>query len=169
MASLEVKVDFDTAAMQKLFADLRDDAAEAMARAAYEESQKQVPRNTGRLARSGRVERRKDGESAVTYGGPEARYAAVVHDKPGVRYRRGKWKFLRDPLMKARCDASGCGGALQGQAGRVDGNHRSWRPGASVVPHDPETRVSWSARRWRPTRSKRAREQAAFTGIGAVR
>ena len=77
-------------------------AALKMAQLGYELSQEDVPVNTGKLKRSGRVEQLKGAKARVTYGGSDAPYAAFVHEKPGVRYRHGKWKYLRDAMMEAR-------------------------------------------------------------------
>ena len=93
-------VTVDTSALDRIIARLEEaDAPMAMARAVYDESRTQVPVDTGALKRSGRIEERADGAVAVVYGGPNARYAASVHEIPGRRYRRGKWQYLRDPAM----------------------------------------------------------------------
>ena len=98
----EVSADIEAAALE---------AALAMAKIIYAGSQAEVPVDTERLKKSGRVEKRED-EVAVVYGGPGVRYAAAVHE--GVRgtgqkgvsvkvghYKRGKSHYLRDPMMKA--------------------------------------------------------------------
>ena len=126
---LTIRVDIDTGAVEHAVRGGLDDAAAAMARVIYSLSQAQVPVDTGRLSRSGRVEwneggttrstqgaplqRRPEGEAAVVYGGKGVAYAAAVHD--GVRgtgrkgqsvkvgsYRQGKSQYLRDPAMRAR-------------------------------------------------------------------
>ena len=94
-------MDLNDAALREL-EQLAEDAAMAMAQGTYRESQEQVPVDTGRLKRSGRVERQQDGSVAIIYGGPGARHAAPVHNQPGVRYRRGKSMYLRDPLMAGK-------------------------------------------------------------------
>ena len=89
------------------------DAAEAMADRVADESQTLVPVDTGALQRSMRKLQTGDSTFAITYGGPDARYAPVVHDKPGVRYRNGQWQYLRQPLMNARAALDTAGAAYK--------------------------------------------------------
>ena len=84
----------------------------AMAEDILARSQAEVPVATGELKRSGRIEKVKDG-AAVVYGGPNVRYAAAVHEIPGVRYARGKWQYLRDPAMESRKVGAAAAGAVR--------------------------------------------------------
>lgn len=73
-------------------------ASRAMAEGAGRESQEIVPYETGRLARSMRIEERGDGRAAVVYG---EKYAASVHEN-NFNYGRGRWQYLREPLVRAQ-------------------------------------------------------------------
>ena len=58
-----------------------------------------VPRRTGALAASGRVEQLPGGSAAVVFGGPAAPYAFVVHQSPDlVHTSGGQWRFLTSAL-----------------------------------------------------------------------
>lgn len=103
-------------------------APQAIAQALYQQAHEiiadsvtnYVPRDTGNLANSGKVELpvTEGNQISVTFGfgGPAAPYAIVVHENPrsgktegrspqGKAYnhwaRRGEWKYLETPL-KAR-------------------------------------------------------------------
>lgn len=80
--------------------------ATAMVSGAGTDSKELVPVDTGALLGSKKIIQNEDGSAKVTYGGPGAEHAVVVHNKPGVNYRRGQWQFLRQPLMdkKRRLD-----------------------------------------------------------------
>ena len=73
----------------------------AMAQSALDTSNRYVPVDTGRLQGSGRIERRPNG-LAVVYGGPAAPYALAVHERRGIRYRRGRRRYLASALMTGR-------------------------------------------------------------------
>lgn len=79
-----------------------DKAATRMVWYIAHRSQAIVPVDTGALRKSMRVHKGKGGRMRVTYGSPKVRYAAIVHNKPGVRYRNGQWMYLRTPLMESR-------------------------------------------------------------------
>ena len=76
--------------------------AKTAATAAAEESLRRalehVPRRTGALAASGRVEPRRGG-AAVVFGGADsgAPYALVVHQSPDLTHPTGRWQWLRAP------------------------------------------------------------------------
>ena len=70
----------------------------AMAQSALDTSNRYVPVDTGRLQGSGRIERRPNG-LAVVYGGPAAPYALAVHERRGIRYRRGRRRYLASALI----------------------------------------------------------------------
>lgn len=77
-------------------------AADAMIEQVAEASQELVPVDTGDLKRSMRIHKMRGGGRRISYGSPKVRYAAIVHNKPGVRYKKGQWQYLRTPLMASR-------------------------------------------------------------------
>jgi len=63
-----------------------------------EQSQVQVPRITGALARSMRIRIQENPVSGIiSYDMP---YAGIVHEIPRPPESNGKWKYLEDPFMK---------------------------------------------------------------------
>ena len=74
--------------------------AEDLAEEVFVEADKRVPRDTGALAESGRVEKRKDG-FAVVYGDKDAPYALDVHENPSVQPTSGSKRWLRDAAMES--------------------------------------------------------------------
>jgi hypothetical protein len=68
--------------------------------AVFEDTQRDVPRRTGSLADTGKVEFDKDDSRRlriwITYGAP---YALWVHER-NLNYRHGKWKYVDDPVRK---------------------------------------------------------------------
>ena len=99
--------------MIKRVKDSAEAGALAMAEDILARSQAEVPVATGELKRSGRIEKGPGGTVAVVYGGPNVRYAASVHNIPGVRYARGKWQYLRDPAMESRKVGAAAAGAVR--------------------------------------------------------
>ena len=96
---IDIRVDIDTGTVIGYLQKAMSEAAHEQAKIIYALSQEQVPVDTGRLSKSGRIEwyeggqtkssggaplrRRLPGEAAVVYGGRGVEYAAAVHD--GVR------------------------------------------------------------------------------------
>ena len=76
--------------------------SEAMAEGVYRESQTEVPVDTGRLKRSGKVIRNNDKTASITYGGRDAIYAPIIHEDRSLNLRNGKAGYLRDPLLRAK-------------------------------------------------------------------
>lgn len=76
-------------------------AADEAPRAAAEQTLRRaldlVPRRTGNLASSGRVEQRPGG-AAVVFGDARAPYAFVVHQSPDLIHTSGQWQFLTSAL-----------------------------------------------------------------------
>lgn len=64
-----------------------------------------VPVKSGRLKNSGRVDlpfKLPDGwQVDMVYGGPDAPYAATVHETPGRVHPNGQWKYLEQPMREA--------------------------------------------------------------------
>ena len=70
----------------------------AMAKEILKNADANVPEDTGALKRSGRIEARPDGSTAVIYGGKGAEHAAIVHDGI-VKVTSGSPQWLRDAAM----------------------------------------------------------------------
>ena len=102
--TLQAKFIDKTEAARSIILAAADEAAFAMAQNVFEESQRQVPVASGDLKKTGRIERSKPnkGSSTIRYGSAKIKYAAAVHQRPGARYRKGKWQYLRDPLLTTR-------------------------------------------------------------------
>ena len=100
---IDVKVDLpNIEELVKRVGEAEADAASAMAKAIHAGADERVPKDTGKLAKSGRTESRRDGSAAVIYGNSEVTYAASVHENPAVQPRAGSKRFLRDSLMESR-------------------------------------------------------------------
>lgn len=70
----------------------------------FEESQQEVPYDTGRLQESGKL--RDTGKSIIiTYGNSEVNYAEVQHEDLSLNHPNGrKAKFIEDPLNRHKSD-----------------------------------------------------------------
>lgn len=102
-----MKVTADTTGLRALIDRVeaqRPEASLAMARGVAADADEMCPEaapdvpGSGNLRRSQVVRQREDGSAEVAY---LADHAIVTHNKPGVRYYRGRWQYLRDPLMAA--------------------------------------------------------------------
>ena len=78
------------------------DAALAMAEVIHKSADQRVPKDTGALKKSGRVEARRGGEAAVIYGDAKAPYALALHESPSIEPRAGEKKWLRNAAMEGR-------------------------------------------------------------------
>ena len=101
-----IEVKTDTSGLEDLIAKLEGSdgdlakLAQAMAEVIHEEADARVPRDTGRLEKSGRTESRRDGSAATIFGNEKAPYALAVHEDPNVQPRTGEKRFLRAALMQ---------------------------------------------------------------------
>ena len=86
----------------KRIQEAEGDAALAMAEQIHESADQRVPKDTGALKKSGRVEARRGGEAAVIYGDERAPYALAVHEDPSVQPTSGEKQFLRNAAMDSR-------------------------------------------------------------------
>lgn len=87
------------AAARKLQADSTG-AVDDEGKAVFDKSQSRVPRVSGKLAGSGKVETTTEGDSVtstITYGDETVDYAATVHEGPHSVNR----KFLEIPLRES--------------------------------------------------------------------
>ena len=98
---IDVKVDLvNIDDLVKRIQEAEGDAALAMAQTIHESADQRVPRDTGALKKSGRVEARRGGEAAVIYGSAEVPYAASLHENPAIQPRTGEKKWLRNAAME---------------------------------------------------------------------
>ena len=98
---IEAKVDLvNIDDLVKRIQEAGDDAAKAMAEQIHESADQRVPKDTGALKKSGRVEARRGGEAAVIYGDERAPYALAVHEDPSVHPTSGEKQFLRNAAMQ---------------------------------------------------------------------
>ena len=77
------------------------EAVSEEAQRVFEESQGEVPVDTGDLRASGHLEVEVDGsfvQAAISYDAP---HAAAVHERTWVRHTNGKAKYLSDPIDRS--------------------------------------------------------------------
>lgn len=81
-----------------------DTVLKEMAEGVLDESLKEVPRDDGRLAASGKVEKISEGHYRVSYGGGDiGEYAVKQHEDLSLKHSEGeKAKFLEDSANKVR-------------------------------------------------------------------
>jgi hypothetical protein len=85
----------------------REAASDAILAVAYEvfaESQDEVPEDERDLRKSGWVKRITESREPAAKVGYATNYAAIQHETPWFSHRKGKWRYLRDPLDRARND-----------------------------------------------------------------
>ena len=86
---MAITVKMDLSGMDALIRDLgvkgRGEITRVMAETVLEAANETVPVQSGALQRSGRIEPRRDGSTAVMYGSSDVKYAVVVHQSMGSR------------------------------------------------------------------------------------
>ena len=111
----------DLVVAKRRIVDAARDGLRAQQLATFEETQQEVPIDTGQLRQSGMahqpvIQDRRRVTAQITYGDNNTRYALSVHENPrsgqtggrsprGRRYRTwarvGKWKYVEHPMLRA--------------------------------------------------------------------
>ena len=80
----------------------RAEVTKAMGEAILAGADERVPRDSGDLAKTGRVVPLKGGATAVRYGDEGVKYAAAVHESPSIQPKSGTKRFLRESAMDGK-------------------------------------------------------------------
>lgn len=103
MIHIEVYSSFDQKGLNKRFEQVMDNTLHEIAERLCEDSQKQVPVDTGALRDSAFIHKQEDGNDSLAYVVGYAKdYAKKQHEHLNYFHRQGKAKFLEDPFLASQ-------------------------------------------------------------------